>query len=106
MINPQQYDEAMQRALVLAENGPAWGVNPQVGAVILDAKNRIIGEGWHKGAGTPHAEASSATRPKLSLRLGTTTASAARRRARCGRRRTFDRSVDVKASGGETAFMA
>lgn len=56
MINPQQYDEAMQRALVLAENGPAWGVNPQVGAVILDAKNRIIGEGWHKGAGTPHAE--------------------------------------------------
>ena len=56
MLNPQQYDEAMHRALVLAENGPAWGVNPQVGAVILDAKNRIIGEGWHKGSGTPHAE--------------------------------------------------
>lgn len=56
MLNPQQYDEAMHRALVLAENGPAWGVNPQVGAVILDAKNQIIGEGWHKGSGTPHAE--------------------------------------------------
>ena len=56
MLNPQQYDEAMHRALVLAENGPAWGVNPQVGAVILDAKNHIIGEGWHKGSGTPHAE--------------------------------------------------
>ena len=56
MLNPQQYDEAMHRALVLAENGPAWGVNPQVGAVILDSKNRTIGEGWHKGSGTPHAE--------------------------------------------------
>lgn len=56
MLNPQAYDEAMHRALVLAENGPAWGVNPQVGAVILDAKNRVIGEGWHRGSGTPHAE--------------------------------------------------
>jgi diaminohydroxyphosphoribosylaminopyrimidine deaminase/5-amino-6-(5-phosphoribosylamino)uracil reductase len=56
MLNPQQYDQAMHRALVLAENGPAWGVNPQVGAVILDARNRIIGEGWHNGSGTAHAE--------------------------------------------------
>ena len=56
MLNPQQYSAAMHRALVLAENGPAWGVNPQVGAVILDAKNRVIGEGWHRGSGTPHAE--------------------------------------------------
>jgi diaminohydroxyphosphoribosylaminopyrimidine deaminase/5-amino-6-(5-phosphoribosylamino)uracil reductase len=56
MLNPQAYDAAMHRALVLAENGPAWGVNPQVGAVILDSKNRVIGEGWHRGSGTAHAE--------------------------------------------------
>jgi diaminohydroxyphosphoribosylaminopyrimidine deaminase/5-amino-6-(5-phosphoribosylamino)uracil reductase len=47
---------AMTRALELALLGPAHGVNPQVGAVILDSQGKIIAEGWHKGAGTPHAE--------------------------------------------------
>jgi len=47
---------AMRRALELALLGPAHGVNPQVGAVILNAEGEIIAEGWHKGAGTPHAE--------------------------------------------------
>lgn len=46
----------MRRALELALLGPAWGVNPQVGAVILDADLKIISEGWHEGAGTDHAE--------------------------------------------------
>jgi len=47
---------AMRRALELALLGPAHGVNPQVGAVILDKNGEIIAEGWHRGSGTPHAE--------------------------------------------------
>jgi len=46
---------AMTRALELAARGPR-GVNPQVGAVILSPTGDIISEGWHHGAGTPHAE--------------------------------------------------
>ncbi|MGR0220544.1 bifunctional diaminohydroxyphosphoribosylaminopyrimidine deaminase/5-amino-6-(5-phosphoribosylamino)uracil reductase RibD [Agromyces sp. ZXT2-6] len=47
---------AMRRALVLAERGPARGVNPRVGCVILAPDGRTLAEGWHRGAGTPHAE--------------------------------------------------
>lgn len=46
---------AMSRALELAALGPR-GVNPQVGAVILAPDGTILAEGWHHGAGTPHAE--------------------------------------------------
>lgn len=46
---------AMGRALELAARGPR-GVNPQVGAVILSPEGEILAEGWHHGAGTPHAE--------------------------------------------------
>ena len=52
----QVYENAMSRALELALLGPAWGVNPQVGAVILDASGAVIAEGYHRGAGTAHAE--------------------------------------------------
>jgi diaminohydroxyphosphoribosylaminopyrimidine deaminase/5-amino-6-(5-phosphoribosylamino)uracil reductase len=55
-MNQQAFEPAMRRSLELALNGPAHGVNPQVGAVILDADLNIIAEGWHQGAGTPHAE--------------------------------------------------
>jgi len=48
--------DAMTRALELALLGPAQGVNPQVGAVILSADGTLIGEGFHKGSGTAHAE--------------------------------------------------
>src|SRR5690554_2964644 len=47
---------AMRHALSLAGHGPVHGVNPQVGCVILDADGRMIAEGWHRGAGTAHAE--------------------------------------------------
>lgn len=53
---PAIYESAMTRALELALRGPAFGVNPQVGAVILDGDMNIVAEGWHEGAGTPHAE--------------------------------------------------
>ena len=46
----------MIRALELALKGPTKGVNPQVGAVILDSTGKLIGEGFHNGSGTPHAE--------------------------------------------------
>jgi diaminohydroxyphosphoribosylaminopyrimidine deaminase/5-amino-6-(5-phosphoribosylamino)uracil reductase len=49
-------DDAMLRAVEIAANGPARGINPRVGCVILGADGRIIAEGWHRGAGTPHAE--------------------------------------------------
>ena len=55
-MNQQVFEPAMRRSLELALNGPAHGVNPQVGAVILDEDLNIIAEGWHQGAGTPHAE--------------------------------------------------
>jgi len=47
---------AMRRALALARRGPGDDPNPQVGCVILDPEGRIVAEGWHRGAGTPHAE--------------------------------------------------
>jgi diaminohydroxyphosphoribosylaminopyrimidine deaminase/5-amino-6-(5-phosphoribosylamino)uracil reductase len=50
------FETAMRRALQLAENGPAFGTNPRVGAVILDPAGDIAAEGWHRGAGTAHAE--------------------------------------------------
>ncbi|GAA1470087.1 bifunctional diaminohydroxyphosphoribosylaminopyrimidine deaminase/5-amino-6-(5-phosphoribosylamino)uracil reductase RibD [Microbacterium thalassium] len=46
---------AMRRALQLARRGPR-GLNPQVGAVILSPAGDIVAEGWHRGAGTAHAE--------------------------------------------------
>ena len=56
METTKLYECAMRRALELAKRGPAIGVNPQVGAVILDAAGAIVAEGWHEGAGTDHAE--------------------------------------------------
>jgi diaminohydroxyphosphoribosylaminopyrimidine deaminase/5-amino-6-(5-phosphoribosylamino)uracil reductase len=47
---------AMDRALEEALKGPR-GANPLVGAVILTADGRQVATGFHRGAGTPHAEA-------------------------------------------------
>ncbi len=56
MTDTRQFEPMMHRALELALLGPAYGANPQVGAIILDKDLNVIAEGWHKGAGTPHAE--------------------------------------------------
>jgi diaminohydroxyphosphoribosylaminopyrimidine deaminase/5-amino-6-(5-phosphoribosylamino)uracil reductase len=49
---------AMQRALALAVTpGVPLGPNPRVGCVLLDDAGRTVAEGFHRGAGTPHAEA-------------------------------------------------
>jgi diaminohydroxyphosphoribosylaminopyrimidine deaminase / 5-amino-6-(5-phosphoribosylamino)uracil reductase len=48
---------AMRRALALAAApGVPLGPNPRVGCVLLDASGRQVAEGFHRGAGTPHAE--------------------------------------------------
>jgi len=54
MASTAEHD-AMRRALAIALRGPR-GINPQVGAVLLSPDGEIIAEGWHRGAGTPHAE--------------------------------------------------
>jgi len=46
----------MRHALSLAAHGPVTGGNPQVGCVLVDAAGTVVAEGWHRGAGTPHAE--------------------------------------------------
>jgi diaminohydroxyphosphoribosylaminopyrimidine deaminase / 5-amino-6-(5-phosphoribosylamino)uracil reductase len=53
---------AMRRALALAASpGVPLGPNPRVGCILLDADGRTLAEGYHRGAGTPHAEVEALT---------------------------------------------
>ena len=47
----------MRRALALAARGPETDPNPRVGCVLVTDDGEVVAEGWHRGAGTPHAEA-------------------------------------------------
>ncbi len=48
---------ALERAHELALNGQGLvSPNPLVGAVVIQG-DEVVGEGWHQGPGTPHAEA-------------------------------------------------
>jgi diaminohydroxyphosphoribosylaminopyrimidine deaminase / 5-amino-6-(5-phosphoribosylamino)uracil reductase len=48
---------AMRRAVELASLGEGTTQpNPNVGAVVLDARGSVVGEGWHERPGRPHAE--------------------------------------------------
>jgi diaminohydroxyphosphoribosylaminopyrimidine deaminase/5-amino-6-(5-phosphoribosylamino)uracil reductase len=56
--NLQDRDTAMmRRALELAARGPEADANPRVGCVLVASDGQVVAEGWHRGAGTPHAEA-------------------------------------------------
>lgn len=56
-LDTPSHDTWMQRALTLAVHPDApIGMNPRVGCVILDVSGDLAGEGFHHGAGTPHAE--------------------------------------------------
>jgi diaminohydroxyphosphoribosylaminopyrimidine deaminase/5-amino-6-(5-phosphoribosylamino)uracil reductase len=60
----------LDRAVELARNGLGQTApNPPVGAVIF-ADGRIIGEGWHQGAGLPHAEINAISSVRDSLPSG------------------------------------
>ncbi|MEO8476385.1 MAG: bifunctional diaminohydroxyphosphoribosylaminopyrimidine deaminase/5-amino-6-(5-phosphoribosylamino)uracil reductase RibD [Actinomycetota bacterium] len=64
----EQHETHMRHALELATRG--WGrvsPNPMVGAVVL-SDGVVVGEGWHEGPGTQHAEvmALSAARDRAS----------------------------------------
>ncbi len=50
----------LRRALALAARGPAVDANPRVGCVLV-VDEEVVGEGWHQGAGTAHAEAAALT---------------------------------------------
>lgn len=50
------HEEYMRQALTIAAYGAGrTSPNPLVGAVIVH-NSRIVGQGWHRKAGTPHAE--------------------------------------------------
>ncbi|HEY9184291.1 MAG TPA: bifunctional diaminohydroxyphosphoribosylaminopyrimidine deaminase/5-amino-6-(5-phosphoribosylamino)uracil reductase RibD [Salegentibacter sp.] len=50
------HEKYIKRCIQLAQNGLGTTYpNPMVGSVIV-YKNKIIGEGWHRVAGEPHAE--------------------------------------------------
>jgi diaminohydroxyphosphoribosylaminopyrimidine deaminase/5-amino-6-(5-phosphoribosylamino)uracil reductase len=54
---------AMARALELARTpGVPIGPNPRVGCVLIDSAGATVAEGYHRGAGTPHAEADALAR--------------------------------------------
>ncbi|WP_308013779.1 bifunctional diaminohydroxyphosphoribosylaminopyrimidine deaminase/5-amino-6-(5-phosphoribosylamino)uracil reductase RibD [Streptantibioticus parmotrematis] len=56
MATPEETD-AMRRAIALAARGlGSTSPNPVVGCVVLDVNGRVVGEGWHRRAGGPHAE--------------------------------------------------
>lgn len=63
---------AMRRALELASTpGVPLGPNPRVGCVLLAPDGSEIAEGYHRGAGTPHAEAAALTEAGVDARGAT-----------------------------------
>jgi diaminohydroxyphosphoribosylaminopyrimidine deaminase / 5-amino-6-(5-phosphoribosylamino)uracil reductase len=64
--------EAMRRAIALARSVDIPdGPNPRVGCVIVDVDGRTVGEGVHRGAGSPHAEVDALTQAGSSARGST-----------------------------------
>lgn len=76
MATSPREDAAMARALELARRGPVVGPNPRVGCVLLDVTGAVLAEGWHEGAGTPHAEAAALAAVPADRRAALRTATA------------------------------
>jgi len=56
-VNSDRLRDAMLEALALAlAPGAPHGVNPRVGCLIIAQDSTIVGRGYHRGAGTAHAE--------------------------------------------------
>ncbi len=63
---------AMTRALALAVTpGVPVGPNPRVGCVLLAPDGTVVAEGYHRGAGTPHAEVDALARAGAAARGST-----------------------------------
>ena len=68
----QRWIPWMRRALQLAALAEGrTSPNPLVGAVVLDAQGRLVGEGFHARAGLPHAEPGALAQAGSSARGGT-----------------------------------
>jgi diaminohydroxyphosphoribosylaminopyrimidine deaminase/5-amino-6-(5-phosphoribosylamino)uracil reductase len=53
----QNWDARMREAIDLAQSaGAQFDENPRVGCVIVAADGTVVGRGYHRGAGSPHAE--------------------------------------------------
>jgi diaminohydroxyphosphoribosylaminopyrimidine deaminase/5-amino-6-(5-phosphoribosylamino)uracil reductase len=66
---------AMRHAITLARRGlGSTSPNPIVGCVILDDAQRVVGEGFHRRAGGPHAEAAALRAAGVRARGGTAVA--------------------------------
>lgn len=63
---------AMRRAFDAARLGPARGVNPQVGCVLLGAAGEVLAVGHHRGAGSPHAEIDALSQVSVEAARGAT----------------------------------
>ena len=67
----QRWIPWMRRALQLAALAEGrTSPNPLVGAVVLDAQGRLVGEGFHARAGLPHAEPGALAQAGSSARGG------------------------------------
>ena len=66
------WEPLMHRALALAALAQGCtSPNPLVGALVLDANGRLIGEGYHARAGRPHAEVGALAQAGEAARGGT-----------------------------------
>ena len=61
-------DCAMRLALKAARQG-IRGANPLVGAIITNSTGQVLHVGWHRGAGTPHAEADALAQARALARI-------------------------------------
>lgn len=70
---PTQLDQTyMLRCLELARQAEGrTSPNPMVGAVVLDSQGNVVGEGYHKKAGTAHAEVNALDQAGAAARGGT-----------------------------------
>lgn len=59
--SPVIWHDQMRQAFALAKKGPKVNENPQVGCVLVTDDGVIVAEGFHRGAGSDHAEAAALT---------------------------------------------
>ncbi|MCI9887261.1 bifunctional diaminohydroxyphosphoribosylaminopyrimidine deaminase/5-amino-6-(5-phosphoribosylamino)uracil reductase RibD [Micrococcales bacterium 31B] len=63
---PPDHEAHLDHAARLARRGPRFDDNPRVGCVLVGADGFVLATGYHRGAGTPHAEADALARARAS----------------------------------------